>query len=171
VTTDGRIVRIVVGVSGSSNSTAALRWAVSEARLRAAEVWAVHAWSSRTEMLAPYAPRHGLPSRDEQRELSSALLTSAIRRALESKGSGGVVRPVLVEGVPARVLLGYAASADLLVLGRRVGPNPLDGIALGAVARSCISNSLCSIVFIPAVNVGADTDTLSSTGWHLCVRQ
>jgi nucleotide-binding universal stress UspA family protein len=169
VGTDGRIVRIVVGVSGSPNSTAALRWAVREARLHAAEVWAVHAWSSRMEMLAPYAPRHGVPSRDRKRKLSSALLASAIRRALESKGSGGVVRPVLVEGVPSRILLSYAASADLLVLGRRLGPNPVDGIALGAVARSCISNSLCPVVFIPAANAVADADTLLSTGWHLCV--
>lgn len=168
---DGRIVRIVVGVSGSANSTAALRWAVREARLHAAEVWAVHAWSSRLETLAPYAPRRGVPSRDQQRELSSALLTSAIRCAVESKGSGGVVRPVLVEGFPARILLGYTASADLLVLGRRLGPNPVGGIALGAVARSCISNSLCPIVTIPAEKIVADVDTLSSTGRRLCVGQ
>lgn len=50
-----RIIHIVVGVSGSPNSTLTLRWAAREARLRAAEIWAIHAWSSRMEMLAPYA--------------------------------------------------------------------------------------------------------------------
>jgi len=35
---------IVVGVDGSEESRAALRWAVEEARLRKAAVLAVHAW-------------------------------------------------------------------------------------------------------------------------------
>ena len=37
--------RIVVGVDGSEESAAALRWAVEEAKLRDARVEAVHAWS------------------------------------------------------------------------------------------------------------------------------
>ena len=37
--------RIVVGVDGSGEAAAALRWAVAEAKLRGAGVEAVHAWS------------------------------------------------------------------------------------------------------------------------------
>lgn len=164
--------RIVVGVSGSPSSTAALRWAAREARLRAAEILAVHAWSARTEMLAPYASRCGVPSLDQQREASSALLTTAIRCALGSgsEGSGGAVRSILVEGVPIRVLLRYAASADLLVLGRRrLRPNPMGDIALGAVARCCVLHAQCPIVLIADADVVTDAET--SARRDSCARQ
>jgi nucleotide-binding universal stress UspA family protein len=96
--------RIVVGVSDSANSAATLRWAAEEARLRGAEIRAVHTWSSPMEALAPYAPLRGVPSRDQQRQASSALLTAAINHAFGSGSdrSGVGVRPILVEGIPKR---------------------------------------------------------------------
>jgi nucleotide-binding universal stress UspA family protein len=171
VTTDERVVRIVVGVSGSPSSTAALCWAASEARLYTAEIWAVHAWSAPMEMLAPYAPRRGVPAREQQREASGALLTAAIRYAFGPDGCGVVVRPTLVEGLPIPVLLRYAANAHLLVLGRRLRPNQVDGIALGAVARVCMSSTRCPTVLIPGADVVADAETSPSPGWCLCVGQ
>ena len=171
MSTDERIVRIVVGVSGSPNSAAALRWAAKEARLHAAEIWAVHAWSEPMEMLAPYAPRRGVPSHEQQREASGALLNAAIKYALGSKGAGVVVRPTLVEGPLIPVLLRYAACADLLVLGRRLRPSHADGIALSAVARACLGNTRCPTVLVTGTDVVGDAEISSSAGWHLCVGQ
>lgn len=170
-TTDERIVRIVVGVSGSPSSTAALRWAASEARLHTAEIWAVHAWSAPMETFAPYAPRHGVPTREQQREVSSALLTAAIRYASGSDGCGVIVRPTLVEGRPIPVLLRYSANAHLLVLGRRLRPYQVDGIALGAVARVCMANARCPTVLIPGADVVADAKASPYPGRRLCVGQ
>ncbi len=165
MSTDGGIVRILVGVSGSPNSLAALSWAASEARLHAAEICALHVWSSSMEKLAPYASQRGVPSREQEREASSTLLSAAIRYAVESKVAGVVVRPILAEGPPIPVLLRYAASADLLVLGRRRRSSQADSIAVGAVARACILNSRCPIVFIAEANV------VVGHGSHLCVGQ
>lgn len=161
--------RIVVGVSGSANSAAALRWAVAEARLRDAEIWAVHAWSSPMEMLAPYAPVHGVPSRHQQRQASNALLTAAVCHAFgpgaDEPETG--VRSILVEGHPAAVLLRYAVGARLLVLGRRLRPSHPGGIALGAVARTCIAHAPCPTVLI-AAEVADDAETSSSSQGDLC---
>jgi nucleotide-binding universal stress UspA family protein len=156
--------RIVIGVSGSANSAAALRWAAVEARLHAAEIWAVHAWSSPMEMLASYAPLRGVPSRDQQRQASSALLTAAISHAF---GSGSEesrvdVRSVLVEGHPEGVLLRYAVGACLLVLGRRLRPGHLDDAAVGVVARTCIAHARCPVVVVAAEEMADDAETSSS---------
>lgn len=142
---------IVVGVNCSAHSVAALRWAVAEARLRGTEVWAVHAWSSPMEMLAPYAPRRGVPSREQRRQASHALLTAVITCVCGSEDSAVGVRPILVEGHPIPVLLRYATGAHLLVLGRRLRSRDVDGGALGAVARTCIAYARC-----PTVIVGAE---------------
>jgi nucleotide-binding universal stress UspA family protein len=163
--------RIVVGVSGSANSAAALRWAVAEARLHAAEIWAVHAWSSPAEMLASYAPLRGVPTHDQQRQTSSALLTAAISHAFDpgSNGSGVGVQPVLVEGHPVAVLLRYAVGARLLVLGRKLRPGHPEGIALGAVTRTCIAHARCPVVVVATAEMADDAETSPSPGWHLCV--
>jgi nucleotide-binding universal stress UspA family protein len=158
VSTDEHIVRIVVGVSGSPSSTAALRWAGHEARLHSAEIWAIHAWSSPMETLAPYASRRGVPSLDQHRDASGALLTAAIRYALGSNESGVAVRPTLVEAAPIPVLLRYAGSAHLLVLGHRLRSGHLGGISLGVVTRSCISQTRCPTVLIAGEDVVADAE-------------
>jgi len=165
--------RIVVGVSGSANSTAALRWAAVEARLRTADIWAVHAWSSPMEMLASYAPLRGVPTHDQQQQASSALLTAAINYAFGpgSERSGVGVRPILFEGHPVTVLLRYAVGARLLVLGRRLRSGPLDGITLGVVARTCIAHARCPAVVVAAAETADDAENSSSPEWHLCVGQ
>lgn len=154
-------VRIVVGVSGSPSSMAALRWAVTEAHLHAAEIWAVHIWSAPTETFAPYALLRGVPSREQQKEASSALLAAAIRHALGSSECDVIVRPSLVEGSPITVLLGYAAHTHLLVLGRRVPTHRASSMTPGAVARACIASSRCPTVLVPEDHVVADA-TISS---------
>ena len=163
--------RIVVGVSGSANSAAALRWAAAEARLRTAKIWAVHAWSSPMETLAPYASLRGVPSKEQQRLASSALLTTAVSQAFGpgSEGSEVGVRPILVEGHPAAVLLRYAVGARLLVLGRRAQPSPPGGITLGAVARACAAHAPCPTVLITAAEVADDAEISWCSQGHLCV--
>lgn len=153
--------RIVVGVSGSANSMAALRWAITEARLRAAEIWAVHAWSSLMETLPSYVSRRGVLSHDQQREASDALLAAAVRHALGSESDRPAVRvrPILVEGRAIPVLLRYAADAHLLVLGRRLRVDDFDGVALSMVARTCIANARCPAVAVAAAEVVDDAET------------
>lgn len=114
-------------------------------------------------MLAPYAPLRGVPSPEQQRQASSGLLSATIRHVL---GSEVGVRPVLVEGHPAAALLRYAAGAGLLVLGRRRRPGHSDGIALGAVARACITNAQCPAVVVAAAEVVDGAENPLSSGCH-----
>jgi hypothetical protein len=165
VSTDKHIVRIVVGVSGVSNSTATLRWAGQEAQLHCAQIWAVYAWSSPMEMLVPYAPRRGVPSLDQQQEASSALLTFAIEYALGSNESWVVAWPPLVGCAPIPALFRYAAGAHIFVLGRELRSGHLDGVALGVVAGACISHVRCSTALFAGTEVVVNAENSPFPGW------
>ena len=58
--------RIVVGVDGSAASTAAVRWAVQEARLRRVALHLVCACDSDVRLRAPYASRSWVARQDER---------------------------------------------------------------------------------------------------------
>jgi nucleotide-binding universal stress UspA family protein len=126
--------RIVVGVDGSAESVAALRWACREASLRAAEVLAVLALESACHQVASYAvpaPRQAGGSWGAARDV----LRRSVSEAL-SLFPGVSVRTEIAEGLAARVLLDQAADADMLVLGRNAnGPDPYR--AAGPVIRVC----------------------------------
>src|SRR5438093_93588 len=116
MTIDSGVRRIVVGVDGSAESVAALRWACREASLRAAEVLAVLALESACHQVASYAvpaPRQAGGSWGAARDV----LRRSVSEAL-SLFPGVSVRTEIAEGLAARVLLDQAADADMLVLGR-----------------------------------------------------
>ncbi len=146
---DSDVRRIVVGVDGSAESVAALRWACREATLRAAEVLAVLALESACHQVASYAvpaPRQSGGSWGGAREV----LRTAVREAL-SMFPGVSVRTEIAEGLAARVLLDQAAGADMLVLGRNShGPVPFR--AAGPVIRVCLRAARCPVVIIGAVD-------------------
>jgi nucleotide-binding universal stress UspA family protein len=145
---------IVVGVDGSAESVAALRWACREAGLRAGEVVAVLALESVCHQVASYAvpaPR------------STAGSWGAVRDVLRRSVSEATVlfpsvrvRTEIAEGLAARVLLDQAADADLLVLGRTAyGPDPYR--AAGPVIRACLRASACPVVIIGSEpKIGSD---------------
>ena len=58
----------------------------------------------------------------------------------------------LTEGMPERVLISRAATADLLVLGT-ARPRDAGGLSVGPVIRTCLSRSQCPVVVVGA---GAD---------------
>ncbi|KUL24591.1 universal stress protein [Streptomyces regalis] len=108
---------IVVGVDGSEASMAALRWAAQQARALGADVVAVHAWEPVESGRAPYAPAAERPTAAEQRDQAAQLLVSTLRQVLGTR-IDPIVRAVVLEGPPARVLLRQAQGALLLALGR-----------------------------------------------------
>jgi nucleotide-binding universal stress UspA family protein len=113
---DAGVRRIVVGVDGSAESVAALRWACREASLRAAEVLAVLALESACHQVASYAvpaPRQAGGSWGSARDVLRCSVSEAL-----SLFPGVSVRTEIAEGLAARVLLDQAADADMLVLGR-----------------------------------------------------
>jgi nucleotide-binding universal stress UspA family protein len=145
MTIDLGVRRIVVGVDGSAESVAALRWACREASLSAAEVHAVLALEAACHRVASYAvpaPRQISGSWGAARE--------ALREAVSEAASlfpGVSVRTEITEGLAARVLLDHAAHADMLVLGRTShGPDLYRGA--GPVIRACLRAAPCPVVVI-----------------------
>src|SRR5437588_2089078 len=116
MTIDSGVRRIVVGVDGSAESVAALRWACREASLRAAEVLAVLALEAACHQVASYAvpaPRTSAGSWGAARDALRRSVSEAAALFPDIK-----VRTEIAEGLAARVLLDRAADADMLVLGR-----------------------------------------------------
>jgi nucleotide-binding universal stress UspA family protein len=162
--TDPGVRRIVVGVDGSAESVAALRWACREASLRAAEVHAVLALESACHQVASYAvptPRRTSRSWGAARDV--------LRRSVNEAASvypGVTVRTEITEGLAARVLLDHACEADMLVLGRTShGPDAYRGA--GPVIRVCLRAAPCPVVIIgSAATLATDPDDHIPRSWH-----
>jgi nucleotide-binding universal stress UspA family protein len=154
--------RIVVGVDGSAESAAALRWACREARLRGAEVHAVHAWEEPCHSMASYAVPVQGQAHCEHAEGDFSLLWEAVLPDGLHGIPGVVVRTEVAAGLAARVLLERCADADMLVLGT-AGDCPGPARSAGPVIRACLRRSPCPVVVIsaaqdPLARAGHPTD-------------
>ena len=140
--------RIVVGVDGSEESLAALRWALREARLRGASLEVVHAWhypyAAYTDITGMAA---GVVTREDLAKVGQLVLEESLRAGEATRGDVPV-RPTLVQGTPAEALLRVAAGADLLVVGSR-GRGGFTGLLLGSVSQQCAHHAPCPLVIIP----------------------
>ncbi|USX54474.1 universal stress protein [Lentzea sp. HUAS12] len=143
---------IVVGVDGSTQAEAALRWALDESARRGARVEALLAYHQEpvfvpaTSMaLHPYGER---PRRHPAQELHATveLARAAVRDAPD-------VAETVVVGEAADHLVEASRHADLLVVGTR-GHGPLAGAVLGSVAAKCLRRSHCPVVVIPPPAAG-----------------
>jgi nucleotide-binding universal stress UspA family protein len=134
--------RIVVGVDGSSESVAALRWACREAALRGADVHAVHVRESRSVPSYGYAARAATRPGDGDFPVDADVL-----RAVQAEGVR--VHADVVDGLAARVLLERCEGADMLVLGTS-GDTPGAVRSAGPVIRACLRRAPCPVVVISA---------------------
>jgi nucleotide-binding universal stress UspA family protein len=136
--------RIVVGVDGSENGLAALRWAIEEGRLRNASVEAVLAW---------HYPNTGvefMPYTDASRfeDAARQTLDAALRTVCPDDATQPRVEQFVVQDSPASALVGAAKDADLLVVGSR-GRGGFAGLLLGSVSAQCVHHAPCPVVVVP----------------------
>jgi nucleotide-binding universal stress UspA family protein len=136
--------RIVVGVDGSVESVAALRWACREASLRGAEVYAVHVREEQCHSLPSYA----VPAPSTADDVSIDI-DDFVRSVQADHAPGVQVRVEEVDGLAARVLLDRCAGADMLVLGSS-GDVPGAVRSAGPVIRACLRRAPCPVVVISA---------------------
>lgn len=136
--------RIVVGVDGSAESAAALRWACREAGLRGAEVHAVCAWE------VPCKASYAVPSQAGSPEDGD--FDALWRKVLPDRMPGVPVRTEVAVGLAARVLLQRCEGADMLVLGTACheAGTAGSGRSAGPVIRACLRRSPCPVVVISA---------------------
>jgi nucleotide-binding universal stress UspA family protein len=131
--------RIVVGIDGSEQSQAALRWTIEQARLTGAAVDAVTAW----RFPASYGMSvvaADLDVEGEATKMLSETVADVVRGASEVP-----VRQMVGEGPPAEVLLNTAKGADLLVVGSR-GRGGIMSAVLGSVSLACVLHATCPVL-------------------------
>lgn len=143
---------IVVGVSGSRASAAALRWAAEEARRRDARLVAVRAWESAQH--AHYAVPAGHQNPEHLRQAVTWELAGTLRSAFGARLPGNLFTEV-VEGKAERVLVDRSAGADVIVLGSTSSPG-FSGRSIGPVIRSCLSRAHCPVVVIGPEGLGGN---------------
>lgn len=133
---------VVVGVDGSADSKAALKWAVEYGRRFEAPVHAVAVWD------IPLALGYAATYTETGAEIEArthGLLEEAVNDAV-GKDAGVVLR--LERGHPAAALATASETAQLLVLGTR-GHGAFAGMLLGSVSQHCVTHSQCPFVVVP----------------------
>ncbi len=148
---------VVVGVSGSRASAAALRWAADEADRRQARLRVVRGWSPVFD--APYAPADIRPAPELQRQAAGEALSALLRRVFGSRLPQRVTAE-LAEGVAERLLVAASAEADLLVLGSAVQPCSR-ARSVGPVVRACLSRAQCPVVVVSPAQDADPSVTIS----------
>jgi nucleotide-binding universal stress UspA family protein len=139
-----RAERVVVGIDGSTQSRAALHWAVAYAQRIGAEVHAVAVWHEPLQFGLGGISR--VPDREFEDE-ARGWLAEALPSGTDA--SGVQVETHIRRGDPATVLLDHALRADLLVVGNR-GRGGLAGAMMGSVALRTAHHAHCPVVLIPA---------------------
>jgi nucleotide-binding universal stress UspA family protein len=145
---------VVVGVDDSAGARAALRWAVTEARLRKTRLRVVHAWTFSYPGAAGYGYLGGTLDEFPDGGLSNLhgaaedMIDHAIA-GLAAEAESVEIEREIVEGRAAEVLVGAATERDLLVVGSR-GHGGFAGLLLGSVSQQCAHHARCPVVIVHA---------------------
>jgi nucleotide-binding universal stress UspA family protein len=143
--------RIVVGVDGSPSSRSALAWAVRQARLTGGTVEAVIAWQV-PAVVTGFGWTIPMPDSGLDEIAKQTLAEMITDVAGPENDRRTLVRPLVVEGIPAQVLIDASADADLLVVGSR-GHGGFAEALLGSVGQHCVQHAHC-----PVLITRGDTD-------------
>ncbi len=139
---------IVVGVDGSQGSVRALRYALDEARARAAEVTLVGVWHIPAAVNEAFWVPVDIDLDDSYAKAAQDVLDKALGTVGEA-ASGIKTTTVVREGQAAYAVCAEAEGADLLVVGSR-GLGGFRGLILGSVSQQCAHHTPCPIVIVPA---------------------
>lgn len=137
---------IVVGIDGSPQGEAALRFAFEEARLRGLPLQIVCAWEPSD---SAYIGEAFVPTPDVFLAAENRA-DDVLRTALEQLAPDPAidVEALSVEGHAATVLVEQARDAKLLVVGSR-GRGAAASLLLGSVSQSIAHHAPCPLVIVP----------------------
>jgi nucleotide-binding universal stress UspA family protein len=137
--------RIVVGVDGSENSQAALRWAGAEAEEHQAELVAVLAWRPPPPEVAPPSIPP-LPSDSYAQDRAEQILADTLASVFGNEPPVPITSQV-TEGPAAKLLIEASRTADLIVVGTR-GYGGFAGLLLGSVSQQVVAHAACSVTVV-----------------------
>ncbi|KUN82466.1 universal stress protein [Streptomyces bungoensis] len=135
--------RVVLGVGEKPAGSAAVRFAVEEARLRGVPLEAVRAWRRPAHAMTGHPLMTGEPAHQGERQAAETL-----EEALSDVPDDLPVRRRTLEGRPRDVLLAAAHGADLLVVGARRHPGHY-GLQLGRVPHGVLHHAACPVAVVP----------------------
>lgn len=146
---------IAVGVDGSEPSLRAFEWALEEAKRSVRALDIVHVWHTGDRgacgLLNAPAP---LGPRDAGFNM--------LRRMVNKAHYYGVQATFhLIEGEVPGKLVEAADNAVLLVVGTH-DRTPLAAEMLGSVSQTCMRESHCPVVVVPAAGAGRRTSSMAS---------
>lgn len=133
--------RIVVGVDGSAQSIAALRFARKLAPPFNAVIQAVSTWDYPPEY-AGYVPMGS----DNFEEITHKHLDAAVESAFGDDPPEGLEK-VVIFSHPSKGLVKAAEGAVMLVLGRR-GHGTFRGLLMGSVSGACVAHAKCPVLVV-----------------------
>jgi nucleotide-binding universal stress UspA family protein len=140
--------RVVVGVDGSRDATAALDFAFQEAAFRGCGLTAVFAWQ------LPHVESDGWLTSNAVLSVSDDEVTRALAESLsgwaERYPEVAVVQRV-VRGEPVGVLVGASAGAELVVVGSR-GLGGFRSLLFGSVGHGVLHHAYSPVAVIRAPN-------------------
>ncbi|MFF2652530.1 universal stress protein [Streptomyces sp. NPDC058045] len=143
---DGHHHRVLLAVGDPVCAADAVRFAFLEAELRRAELHAVRAWRSPARESPVRPGRAGERERTDAASAAAAL-DAALSEPAEAHPRVDVV-PTVVEGPAHKVLVPFAADADLMVLGAR-HRHGRPGTPLGRVPHAMLHRAACPVAVIP----------------------
>jgi nucleotide-binding universal stress UspA family protein len=135
---------VVVGIDGSAESRAALRWASRYAARIGGSLCAVAVWEDQVQ----FGPAAVFPEPEFQVAAGQWLERSLAE--LPDELSPDEVTTRIGRGDPARVLVDVSRDAELLVLGNHGRGAPSRAL-LGSVALACAHHARCPVVLVPEV--------------------
>ncbi|WP_327119141.1 universal stress protein [Streptomyces sp. NBC_01341] len=141
--------RVVVGVSGTSGGLAALHAAAAEARVRAAELWAVLAWDVPGGGVGGRGPDTFSPSLALHRADATARLRDALDLAFGIGGPGVSVTGLAVRGTPGAVLVDAARGPECVIVVGTGSGGALSRRLRPSVARYCLAHAPCPVLAVP----------------------
>ncbi|MGP9023087.1 universal stress protein [Streptomyces sp. BR1] len=156
---NGRERRVVVGVSGTLGSLAALHRAAREARRSQAELWAMLAW-------APPGGELGHRSRPEPSllgectRLAGERLLQALDAAFGADGPSVPLKAVIVRGTPGGTLVQAADGPDDLLVVGAGSHNRLRRALRPSVARYCLAHASCPVLAVPHPPLQTELDAV-----------
>lgn len=145
---------VVVGVSPTTGSPTALRWAAEEARLRGVGLRAVLAWRAPRPPAVPGGHPQGAAytTAGDSAVQAEQTLREFVANAL---GDDAAAECVVVKGSAVNALLSAASGADLLVVGEpRTGRLASERNAR-MVAPQVVLKSPCPVVVMPPAAAAA----------------
>lgn len=137
--------KIVVGIDGSEGSNNALRWAISESKLRGTAIEVVHVWNF-VPIVDPISGMAFVPTPDLQE--SAELLTKNTVQSVSELAGSVTITTHTQQGNAAEVLIKHSQQADLLVVGRR-GHGGFIGLLIGSTAEQVTRHASCPVVVVP----------------------